>query len=106
MKTKGYEHYYSLLRFLRRNVVLDYPLKVTRCKLPSDRLGDSDFRNEHFYIRIDKNLEMQQAIEILIHEMSHIVSWMSDNHHTEHGPKWGLAYSMVYRHYLAWLETD
>lgn len=103
---KGYQHYYSLLRFLRKNVDFPYPIRVKRCKVPKDRNGDCTFRNKEYIVRIDSDASQLLAIETLIHELSHALSWHTDDHHTEHGPKWGLAYSRIYRKYLIWLGED
>jgi len=101
----GYEHYYSLLRFLRKNIAFPYPISIRRVKLPNDRIGDCDFENGKFKIRIDRSLPELLAMDILIHEISHALSWESDKHLTDHGPKWGLAYSKTYRTFLQWLKA-
>jgi hypothetical protein len=43
------------------------------------------------------------AVDTLIHELAHAVAWDKDD--IDHGPKWGVAYSKVYRLYLEkWLK--
>lgn len=65
-----------------------------------DSDGDCSFRNKKFYIRISKHLSESAAIETLIHEFAHILSWGKENNH--HGYRWGQAYSIVYRKFLEW----
>ena len=75
------------------------PVRVRRVKVPNDRFGDCGICDDHYIIRICKDLKEEQAIEILIHEWAHAISWnkcTSDDHCNE----WGKAYSRVYRVFL------
>lgn len=98
--------YKSILSILRKNCVADLPVKVRRMKIPADRFGDCDKKDDHYMIRISKDLKEQHAIFILLHEWSHVLCWNKcianghdkiDDDHCDH---WGKAYGKVYRIYL------
>jgi hypothetical protein len=87
------------------------PVVVQTGRQFSDKEGDCLLCDRRFRIRVSRQLNESQAIEVLIHEWAHALSWdvcvgpaaksrkMSD-HEFEwiaHGPKWGIAYSEVYR---------
>ena len=58
-----------------------------------------------FTIRLDAALARdypQVAALLVIHEAAHIVTW--DTLETDHGPTFGLAYSMLYRLWMAELS--
>lgn len=59
-------------------------------------------KDGRFVIKIRKDLCEGGQIAFLIHEMSHVVSWESDTHQSDHGPMFGLAYSEVWQSYLRW----
>ena len=75
-----------------------YPLCVKRCIVPKDREGDCDLCKRKFIIRIDKKLPEYFALDVLIHEVAHALSWNKDK--DEHGLNWGKSYSKVYRIFL------
>lgn len=55
-----------------------------------------------FTVRLDKQLAAdypQVGALLVIHEAAHIVTW--DTLETDHGPTFGLAYSMLYRLWMA-----
>jgi hypothetical protein len=75
------------------------------------RDGDCRIVRGKFQIRVSRELNESEAIDVLIHEWAHTLSWdvcvgkvaysrsISDYEFDRlaHGPKWGLAYSKVYR---------
>lgn len=95
------EQYYSALRYLKKSLPLEHTVHVNRVKTPKDRDGDCCFRNDKFYIRIDKTLPEYYAIDVLLHEMAHVLAWDKDKL-DYHGTNWGKAYSLVYRTFLEW----
>jgi hypothetical protein len=62
-------------------------------------------RGKLFEIRINSSINEDMAIESLIHEYAHALSWSHLNDKMEeeelswHGPAWGVAYSQVYQVY-------
>ncbi len=86
------------------------PVVVLTSRLSRHKDGDCSVIGRKFRIRISKDLNLSQAIDVLIHEWAHALSWdacvgkvaksrsISDYQFDRlaHGPKWGLAYSEVY----------
>lgn len=96
-----YSSYRSLIRHLRTALLPDIPFKVVRTDLPNGYEGlCSRGTDGKFTIRVDKSLSERSAIDVLLHEISHILSWGKGN--DMHGPHWGEAYSIVYREFLNW----
>ena len=51
-----------------------------------------------FWITIDTSATPEHQVEILIHEVAHVLSWHAGSHaESSHGPMWGVAYAEVYR---------
>ena len=86
------------------------PVIVLAGKQLSKKDGDCGVVCGKFQIRVSRDLNESQAIDVLLHEWAHALSWeacvgkvaksrsISDYHFDRlaHGPKWGLAYSEVY----------
>jgi Zn-dependent peptidase ImmA (M78 family) len=94
--------YYSLLRYLRKNLSLPRRFTVRRVKLPKGLCGDCSYTKRRFAIRINKRLPQVAAIDTLLHEIGHCLAWHDD----KHGRDWGAAYSKAYRYYLNWLSEQ
>jgi hypothetical protein len=95
---REFNHFYKTIRFLKKNLPLEKEISVRRTKLPHGLDGDCRLKNDKFYIRIDKTLPENYAIDVATHEIAHCLSW---NHEfDEHGDSWGKAYSIVYRKFL------
>ena len=88
---------------LRKAVPPRFPVSVRRAKptMPKswaecglERIGGK----RKFLILIDPRASHAIAIDCLVHEWAHCLSW-SDGHPTltEHDETWGVAYSKVYR---------
>ena len=99
-----YTDFHRVLRYMKNNLSLSYPVFVRKINMPRGYDGDCQLVQKGFLIRIEKSFSDQYAIEILIHELSHVLSWNKEK--DVHGPEWGKAYSRVYRKYLEWLETQ
>lgn len=101
MKQTSYNRYYSFVRYIKKHLELPYPFIIRRVKMPNGYDGDCRIKNNKFLIRVEKSLSEHYSIDVLIHEVSHCLSWEEEN---EHGVAWGKAYSKVYRKFLEWLE--
>lgn len=95
----NYKYYRQVLRLLKTKCPADFPIKVRRIKLPIDRFGDCQKKKDHYLIRISNSLTEEQAIDYLLHEWSHAISWHKCSVE-EHSNEWGKAYSKVYRVFL------
>lgn len=94
--------YYSLLRYLKKNLKLPRPVSVRRVKMPAGSAGDCSYHKRRFYIRIERTLPEFSAMETLMHELGHCLAWHDDNH----GRDWGAAYSKTFRTYLNWIAEE
>lgn len=100
-----YTNFLDLLRYLKNNLLLPFPIQVRRVRLCKGIDGDCQLKNEKFIIRINRNLNENQAIDTLLHEIGHCLAWDEDNDEF-HGPNWGAAYSVVYREFLKWNDCS
>jgi hypothetical protein len=107
MPTKNrtkYKKYYRAIKVIRRELNLIYPIVVRRVKTPQDSDGDCCLYKGKYYVRINRELAWQMALETLIHELAHVVASIFDEEKA-HTNEWGKAYSRVYRLLLAnWEE--
>lgn len=87
----------KVVKLLKRQFP-EYVVKVRRLRLPTTLQGDCSFKEPAFLIRINNVLNEDAAIDVLIHEWAHILSW--DYPGDNHGMQWGKAYSRVYRLFL------
>lgn len=99
-----YTNFNKVLAFLRKELPFSYPIKIKRTKMPVGIDGDCCFKNNIFLIRIEKNLPENYAIDIMLHEMSHALSW--GDKPEMHDNEWGISFSIVYRKFLEWLDEN
>ena len=92
-----FKTYYKAIAFLRKNVRGDRPVSVRRVKL-KNLDGLCVLKDDRFVISISKELTPEHAIDVLLHEYAHTVSWKRED--DDHGPLWGVAYSNIYRLFL------
>ena len=98
---------HEVSRYLKANLPLEHPVYVRMVKMPKGDDGDCNFyknrkkSDRKFVIRIHNELSTLMAVEVLIHEMAHVLAWGKDKDF--HGPNWGKAYSIVYRCFLDFL---
>lgn len=95
-----YNNYMELVKYLKSRLPLSHPIKVKRVNIRKDYDGDCQFKQGIFIIRIQKTLTENSAIDTVIHEFSHVLSWHKEEN--IHGPIWGKAYSKVYNKFLEW----
>lgn len=98
--------YYSVIKMLRRETSPPLPVHVRRIKL-NDNDGYCSKVRDQFYVRININFSEARAIDTLLHEWAHALSWKpkfddaslssEDFERIIHGPSWGVAYAEVYR---------
>lgn len=93
------DYYYEFVKFAKSKVSLPYPVHVRRTAVPllDGKKLDSDcrFDGNRYLIRIDKTLPESVAIDSFVHEFAHVLSLGDEP--DAHGPRWGKAYSYVYR---------
>jgi len=93
------ETYKKVVNFLKKAFPLPQPVSVRRLFISDNLDGDCQFKNNSFLIRINKSLPEHEAIECLIHEYAHALSWDKCTN-DEHCNEWGKAYSRIYRMFL------
>lgn len=103
-----YKNYKKLVSFLKKNLPIAYPVSVRRCVMGKTLDGECVKYKKRFFIKINKDLPENLAIETLIHEWAHARAWNhlldsmeSDERFDDfsHDATWGVAYSEVYRVY-------
>lgn len=99
------ENYRQFVNLLKRQFS-EYKVSVRRTIMPIGLMGECiliNSRKKQFYIRIDRNLDEEIAVNIVLHEWGHILSWNKPG--DDHGIEWGKAYSKVYRMYERWIDS-
>ena len=96
------QKYYKAVRKLRKECPTLYPVRVRRTTIGRPLYGDCGFHksNETFSIRILKTLDEINAIETLIHEWAHAMTWFAlaaIASEGDHNSEWGVAYARCYR---------
>lgn len=94
--------YPKVVRYFKK-VFSNTKISILRCKMPSSLEGDCTCNNGKYYIRIDKNLNDNEAINCLLHELSHIHTMLKQN--DSHGTAFGIAYSKIYKLYESEFTT-
>ena len=113
LKARNWPHFHGVLRGLRGLLPAAFPIIVRSARLPSDTLGCCHRTDERFVIRLADRLSQPEAVEVLLHEWAHALSW---NHALDklaeapdldrdafedasHDGAWGLAYAKTWRLY-------
>jgi hypothetical protein len=87
------------------------PVVVLTGRQFSTKHGDCGLIDHRFQIRVSRELNESQAVDVLLHEWAHALSWETcddmavkgrklskyEFDRLTHGSKWGLAYSKVYQ---------
>lgn len=69
-------------------------------KLPHRELGACDRVGKELVLRVSPTIGWESAIEILLHEYAHAMTWPLAKHEhrvADHSDEWGLAYAKLYR---------
>jgi len=66
---------------------------ASTCKIDED----GDGRADRFWIRIDPGRDRVIAMDCLVHEWAHTLSWDQEEIDGDHCDAWGVAYAQVYR---------
>ena len=93
------KYYQQVVKILKEKCPANLPVRVRRVTVPRDRFGDCSKYDDYYLIRVSNKLRTEEAINILIHEWAHAISW--DKCALEdHSNEWGKAYSRVYRIFI------
>lgn len=89
----------KVMRRLRQELPTHIPVVVRRrTGIARDSLGYCTRQEDHFCIVIDAKLSQVLALNVLVHEYAHALSWTPEHPSFEdHGPEWGVAYAKVYQ---------
>lgn len=91
---------------LKKRLPPAYPVKIQYVKSGSGYFGYVDLKTQrngrkYFLLKISLDQCEDTAIETLMHEWAHIISWPVGNSwvdwREDHGPDFGVAYSKVYQ---------
>lgn len=104
--TNASEHTGGFTKTARDLRVLAPPVwavSVRRCKMPSGTHGDctmlaKEGEAPRFIIRVDRKLDEETQVYVLLHEWAHALSWGSESHRIRnHGAEWGIAMSRIWQ---------
>jgi hypothetical protein len=108
-KRKPFGDFNQVVRFLKKKLPAQYKVSVRRKFLSGDTAADVGLENhktkgKYFLIRIDKRLQNDAAILILLHEWAHVLTWTNDaewlkgeeDWKKDHDRRWAIAYCKVY----------
>jgi hypothetical protein len=111
-----YRAYKNLVSILKKKCPAAFPVSVRRVKMTGKLDGDCQLGKKRFYIRINRDIPEQSAIDTLLHEWAHARAWnhlhdalgYDEFEERQHDASWGVAYSEVYQvyeqHFLSKLE--
>jgi hypothetical protein len=75
--------------------------RVPTSEIDSGAHADTDKVRDKFTITIDKSLTYYETEQFMIHEWAHVLAWRPYHPLSgDHGPDWGVWYSIVYRKYF------
>jgi len=87
------------LAWLRAQFPPRYPTTVRRKSITD--YANTTFDNCRFRIVIDRDAAPAEALDALLHEWAHCLTWHG-NDVDNHGDEWALAYGRIYRAHDAW----
>lgn len=75
--------------------------RVPTSEIGQDQHADTGKSRDKFTITIDKSLTYYETEQFMIHEWAHVLAWRPYHPLSgDHGPDWGVWYSIVYRKYF------
>ncbi len=98
-----YNYFQDIIRLLKTSKPAAYPVTVRRQPL-TDLDGYCQRNGNRFKIVVNKHLDEPRAVECLLHEYAHALSWSHLHDTLEgvdfarkiHDATWGVAYAEVY----------
>lgn len=90
--------YYRVVHFFKKKFH-NIDISILKCRIPNDLEGECSYENGKYIIRINKNLNDSEAVNCLLHELSHIKTILEQK--DPHGSAFGMAYSKIYKLYEA-----
>lgn len=109
-RTCDRDYFFRVVEQLKIHLPPSRPVTVLTGRQLSKKDGDCCMVRGKFQIRVSRELNESEAVDVLLHEWAHALSWeacvgkaaksrsISDYEFERlaHGPKWGLAFSRVY----------
>ena len=109
-RTHDRDYFLRVVEQLKIHLPPSRPVTVLTGRQLSKKDGDCCVVGGKFQIRVSRELNESEAVDVLLHEWAHALSWeacvgkaaksrsISDYEFERlaHGPKWGLAFSRVY----------
>jgi hypothetical protein len=109
-RTHDRDYFFRVVEQLKIHLPPSRPVTVLTGRQLSKKDGDCCVVRGKFQIRVSRELNESEAVDVLLHEWAHALSWeacvgkaaksrsISDYEFERlaHGPKWGLAFSRVY----------
>ena len=84
-------------RMLRAYCPTEFPVMVRRVSLKDGFFGDCSKGEKAFLVRVNKALDKDFQIWVLVHEYAHAMAWGFEGmHESEHTPHFGVCYARAY----------
>ena len=107
---KSWKEFQHTVNYLRSLCATPMPVRLRFVRLPNNKLGQCKRNKNHFVIELNSAMGQFQAIDVLVHEWAHALSWnyamdklakvaILDPEQFDracHDSAWGCAYSRVY----------
>lgn len=102
---KNLKSFRQCLKILKKKLPPAYPVKIEYKEVDDfgtcELIHNKKTNRYKFIITINIDQCEDLAIETLIHEWAHMLSWAVGNNWYEwgefHGPEWGIAFSKIYQ---------
>ena len=87
------------LKILKKKLPPAYPVTIKYVDIGD--FGVAELKKKRFILYINPMQCEDLAIETLLHEWAHLISWAVGNNWYKwgeyHGPEWGIAFSRIYQ---------
>lgn len=93
-RKRSFKVFNRFVKELKANFPTKLPIKIVRKDL-GEYFGYCTKSKKYFYIYLDKSLDENTLIYVLIHEICHPLTW--NDQKVDHGQEFGKMYSRVYR---------
>lgn len=90
--------YPRVVKFFK-SIFSNIDLSIKKCKLNKSLEGICCYEDGKYVIKINENLNDSEAVNCLLHELSHIETMLKQK--DPHGSAFGIAYSRIYKLYEA-----
>ena len=89
--------------FFKKFYKNEFEISINKINLKKCQ-GYCALKNNKFFIKISKHLSEEHSIDVLLHELAHVITWNKEI--KKHGKIWSIAYGKIYQIYLKEFHND